>query len=142
MTELAKLGKIKVETELVDLGYQVVKATNGQPVVIVDFTLKKAISPEEAADVAQLIRAFIAEFVKPNVPDNAKLYALSGRGPIWLYAMAIHAIGHNVPALGVFDPKIGKAGAVVVVAVHAYGVELNEGQVVELEPKEAAKLTQ
>ena len=49
---------------------------------------------------------------------------------------------HLVPSLGVFDPKVGAAGGVVVVAVHSYSAPYNEGQVVELEPRAAAQLTQ
>ena len=141
MSELARLGSIKVETEIADFSYRVVDA-NGKPVAIVEFQLKRPISPEEAVDVARLLRAVVTEFVKPNVPEETNLYALSGRGPIWLYMLIAHQLMHNVPALGVFDPKIGKAGGVVVVATHAYNSPYSEGQVIELSPKEAAKLTQ
>ncbi len=145
MAEVAKFGRIMVDTEIARLSYRVVEARHGddkKPVVIIEFELKRAISPDEAVDVAKLIRAFVAEFVRPNAPSDAQLYAVSGRGPIWLYALILHQLLHIVPAIGVFDPKIGAAGGVVVIAVHSYSAPYNEGQVVELEPRAAAQLTQ
>ncbi len=141
MSEIARMGRISVDTDIAKLSYRVIEV-NGKPVAIVEFELKKPISPEEAADIAKLLRAFVAEFVRPNVPENTDLYAISGRGPIWLYGLILHHLMHNVPVLGVFDPKIGKNGGIVIVAVHSYGAAYNEGQVVELPAREAAKLSQ
>jgi len=115
---------IKVESEVVDLSH-VRFSVEGTKVVVVEFRLKKAVSPAEARDIAELINAYITEFVKP---ENDELVALSGRGPIWLYMLTQHALHGAVANLGAFDPKAG----IVVVAVHGWDTKLKAGQLIPI----------
>ena len=131
MSKLEKLGKVKIETELVDLGYKRIEV-NGKKIVIVEFILKKAISPEEAWDTTSLIGEFVKSFV---VPKEDEIVALSGRGPIFLYMMLAHKLAHVVTYLGVYDPK---ANTVIITSSHAYITKYSEGQVIEL-PEELKK---
>ena len=61
-------------------------------------------SPEEFS-------AAVAE-VEKELPSD-KLTLLNGRGPVWGYAMLLHAC-HPTPACATFDPRLGY----VVVASH------------------------
>ena len=129
---------IKVESDLLDISHIRGKAKlneHEQPIVVIQFTLKKPIAPEEAVDAAKLIQAYVKEFVKP---DTTEVVVLSGRGPIWLYGMLQHLMQHVVPALAVFDPKVGGA---VVVASHRYDMP-NEGAILVFDPELRSRLTQ
>ena len=129
---------IKVESDLLDLEHVRGKARvndHDHAIVVVQFTLKKPISPEEAVDAAKLIQAYVKEFVKPKTEE---IVVISGRGPIWLYGMLQHLMQHVVPALAVFDPKVGGA---VVVASHRYDMP-NEGAVLLFDEELKSRLTQ
>lgn len=59
----------------------------------------------------------------PEIPSGSILI-LSGRAPIWRYAMALHrAHGSAAGAIACFDPRLGN----VIVASHV--PDLHEGQV-------------
>ena len=61
----------------------------------------------------------------PDIPRGAVL-VIGGRGPIWRYGMAFHAV-HGSPAAGiaVFDPRLGA----VIVASHS--TLYQEGEVLD-----------
>lgn len=59
----------------------------------------------------------------PDIPRGAVL-VVGGRGPIWRYGMAFHAVhGSPAAAVAVFDPRLGA----VIVASHS--PEYQEGEV-------------
>lgn len=65
----------------------------------------------------------------PEIPKGA-LIVVSGRAPIWRYAMAFHALhGSPAGAIAVFDPRLGA----VVTATHVK--QYRTGQVVEWPPE-------
>ena len=132
--KLEKIGKIKVETELVDLSYRRIQVDKTK-LVIVEFQLKRAIAPEEAGDIAALTAEFIKTFVRPK--EN-EVVAISGRGPIYLYLIIQHKIAHLVTMFGQYDPKIN---GVILTAVH-YAEGYREGQVVKLPEELKAELPQ
>jgi len=59
-----RMGKVKIESDLVDISYR--RLDKPRKIVIVEFQLKRSISPDEAADIASLIAEFIASFVRPK----------------------------------------------------------------------------
>lgn len=64
----------------------------------------------------------------PNIPKGA-LVIVTGRAPIWRYAMAFHQLhGSSAGAIAVYDPKLGT----IVVATHV--PEYVEGQVLDIDP--------
>lgn len=135
---IERVGRIKVETELVDLAYRRLEVKDTK-LVIVEFQLKRSIAPEEAKDVAELLAEFVRSFVKPA--EN-EIVAISGRGPIYLYMIAQHKLQHIVAGIGQFDPKLN---GVVITSVHNYELEqkgYREGQVVKLPEEMKAELTQ
>ena len=79
------MGKVKIESDLVDISYR--RLDKPRKIVIVEFQLKRSISPDEAADIASLIAEFIASFVRPKEDE---VVGLSGRAPIYLYMMLQH----------------------------------------------------
>jgi CRISPR-associated protein Csx3 len=62
-------------------------------------------TPEEAAQA-------VGEIVD-QLPGNLPVL-INGRGPIWLYAMLVHA-AHPTPVVGTYDPRLS---GYVVVASH------------------------
>ena len=63
----------------------------------------------------------------PDIPRGAVL-VVGGRGPIWRYGMAFHAVhGSPAAAVAVFDPRLGA----VVVASH--DPKYREGEVLNVE---------
>jgi len=127
MSELFKLGKVKLETEIVNLSYRITKEKKNElRVGIVEFELRKPISPgDELRDTVKLIKAFIKEFL-----PETDIVMISGRGPIWMYAMLTHELVHVCRAFAVFDPKLGGG---VLVSIHTYDLPYNVGDVIEIE---------
>ena len=61
----------------------------------------------------------------PDIPRGAVL-VVGGRGPIWRYGMAFHAVhGSPATAIAVFDPRLGA----VIVASHS--TLYQEGEVLD-----------
>ena len=70
------------------------------PVNIIVFDLQSPISPEDLPRLILTVKEKIAEL------DTTKPVAVSGRGPVWLYAAIVHEL-HYFPAVLVHDPRIG-----------------------------------
>jgi len=70
------------------------------PINIIVFDLQSPISPEDLPRMILTVKEKIAEL------DTTKPVAVSGRGPIWLYAAIVHEL-HYFPAVLVHDPRIG-----------------------------------
>jgi len=88
-----------------------------RPVSLVEFTISGgATTPQEFAD-----SILPAAFVEVNSQNGV---VLSGRGPIWGYAMLLHFF-HSSAWVGVVDPRLG----IVVVQSHTPG--LADGEVWE-----------
>ena len=69
----------------------------------------------------------------PPIPRGA-LVVIEGRAPIWRYGLAFHRLhGSAAGAVAVYDPRLGA----VVVASHR--PEFHEGQVVDIQPPDAAE---
>ena len=138
MSEIFRLGKVKIETSIANFSYRIVDGKAGNAtykIAVAEFDLQRPINPgPEAKEFVRLFKAFVKEFM----PEEYDILAISGRGPIWLYGMIVHELVHIVRSLAVFDPKLN---GVVIVATH-YGESLEPGDVVALEKKEAAKMTQ
>jgi CRISPR-associated protein Csx3 len=73
--------------------------------VIVEFTIPGETTPAECAEALK----FLPDLSGPHI------LLLSGRGPVWLFAMLLHA-GHATRAIATFDPRLGY---VVVQSHHA-----------------------
>ncbi len=116
------MGEVLGVAEVKHLRFSV----DGKPVVVVHFVLRRAVSPSEARELANHVRRYIAENVKP-MPNE--LVVLSGRGPIWLYALTLHVLHGTTRYLGVYDPRIG----IVVVASHGWEEAWREGELVPLD---------
>ena len=77
-------------------------------VMVINIQLERPITPAELEELGRQVVA------AATAAREGQLVALSGRMPVWAYSYLTHAVAHLVPALGVFDPKIG----IVVVASH------------------------
>ena len=134
---ISKFGRVKVETEFIDVGYKLVQQKRGDreiAIAVIEFTLKRPIQPgAEARDATKLVKAFVKELVPQH-----DVTTISGRGPIWFYGMLLHELAHVAKAVAVFDPKVGGA---VVVTSHVYDLP-KEGEVIELPEDVVKELTQ
>lgn len=80
---------------------------------VLEFELDGPVEPEELKSI-----------IKELPPQSgADLLVVSGRGPIWLYAVIIHNYIHVYPAIAVYDPKLKGA---VVVASHTKKYEVGD----------------
>ena len=135
---ITRFGRIKVETEYIDLSYRLFTRKVGEKevsVATIEFALKRPIQPgAETRDTAKLIKAFIKELVPSH-----DITVIVGRGPIWFYGVIQHEIQHSVKTLAFFDPKLSGA---VIVAQHSYDLPLKEGEVIELPEDVVKELTQ
>ena len=103
---------------------------------IVSVKPKTVLNPVDARDIASLIKTYVKEVL---TPQNDEVVAISGRMPLWLAMIVQHELQHIVPALAVFDPKLGGA---VVTAVHRWGLAVDVGDTVELDQETVKTLTQ
>lgn len=138
MSELTRLGRVKLETEFVDLAYRLTEAKAGEKsyrVGIIEFSLKRPVAPgPEAKELVKIFKAFVKEFM----PDH-EITVVSGRGPIWFYGMIAHELVHVTKALAFFDPKLEGA---VLIATHYYDIPLEPGDIIKLKTEEVKELTQ
>lgn len=87
--------------------------------LVVEFQIPGGVTtPPEAAEA-------VAELGGRLAGDHILL--ISGRGPVWLFGMLLHA-GHPAQAAGTYDPRVG---GYVIVASHVPGVKV--GEVIKLE---------
>ena len=109
----------------VDTDIATIESYRSGKIVAVNFTLKKAVEAgEEARLLAQLIQTYVTSILKPR----EELLVISGRGPIWLYALIYHYLHGQVANIGFFDPKLRGA---IVIGAH-YGFDARPGDLVEL----------
>ena len=108
-----------------------ITAIQSGQLTVIHIKLPKPINVTEASIVIEGVSAL------KHIVAKGKLLVLSGRGPIWMYCMLLHSLLHVVPAIAVFDPKVGGA---IVVASHTQ--EYREGQIVELPEEIRTQLTE
>ena len=90
------------------------KRKNG--IVVLEFKLPEPITPVIAVQLVD------------KAPDvSGDILVLSGRGPIWFYAMLIHKYVHVVKAIAIYDSKLGGA---IVVATHT--PDIKEGEIIKV----------
>lgn len=96
---------------------------NHGPVRLIEFEIPGGVTTPRA--FAQAVAEQPADFFAPP----ARAVILSGRGPVWGYAMMAHA-AHPTPWVATVDPRLGA----VVVQTHL--VDMHVGQIVEPTPEE------
>ncbi len=78
------------------------RVVSGSGCVICAFEITRADGLLEPGDLVRIDLPGI------DIADKAKGLVLSGRGPIWLYALLVH-LAHPYAWVGVFDPRLESA---------------------------------
>ena len=135
MSELVKRARVVLEVpDLAKFSCRKV-IVNNKNVAIVSVQLLRVVSVEDARDLAELTATYTKEMCYASEAD---IVALSARAPIYYFMMVAHHLGHVVPALAVFDPKLR---GIVVVESHRYDAPA-PGTVLELPEELVKELTQ
>ena len=118
----------------VDIITSVVPELGGK-LIIAAFSLKRPVQVgDDVREIAELIATAITQYGRPTYND---IVVVSGRGPIYLYALIQHNLHGNVNVLAFYDPKL--PGAVI---VSSNNPNYREGDVVNIPESIAEKLAQ
>jgi len=108
----------------------IITEAQGLKICVLHIDLQRPIDPKDVTTIIECCKK-LQRYLEGDV------LALSGRGPIWMYAALLHAVGHLFRAVGTVDPKL--KGVVITASHHP---KIREFEVIQLPPEVLEQITQ